>query len=461
MSKADATSWLQSIAVYKQPRVLGLLFLGFSAGLPYLLVFSTLSAWLTDYGVSRSTIGFFSWMGIVYSIKVIWAPVVDQLRLPWLHQWLGQRRSWMLVAQLGIVFGLLSMARLDVANELTTLAVMGVWVAFCAATQDISIDAYRIEIAGVEQQAAFAASYILGYRLALLVAGGGALYVADITSWTMAYTTMAMLAGLGVVTTLLVARPESDSHRSRLRNAQGDLAAKLGFKQTVLDAVVNPFVEFLRRCGKFVWPLFLVIGLYRVSDITMGVMANPFYLDMGFSKSEIAGVVKFFGFGMSILGSALGGIMVVRYGLMKIMLLGAILVASTNLVFAVMAGIPEPSVAFLAFTISVDNLSGGIANVVFIAYLSALTNLSYTATQYALFSSLMTLPGKFFGGYAGVWVDTFGYQEFFVLASAVGLPAIGLVVCLMIWPPGPKVMGGVSGGAKDSGEAELVPPKAT
>lgn len=426
--------------------MLGLLFLGFSAGLPYLLVFSTLSAWLTDYGVSRSTIGFFSWMGIVYSIKVIWAPVVDRVRLPMLTKWLGQRRSWMLIAQLGIVLGLLSMARLDVANELTALALIGVWIAFCSATQDITIDAYRIEIAGVEQQAAIAASYILGYRLALLVAGAGALYIADFASWPAAYTAMAVLAGLGVVTTLLVARPESDNHPRGLENANG-------FGQNLLDAVVNPFAEFLRRCGRFVWPLLLLISFYRVSDITMGVMANPFYLDLGFTKSEIASVVKFFGFGMTILGSVVAGVMVVRYGLMKILLLGAILVAATNLLFAVMAGISaEPSLTFLAFTISVDNFSGGLANVAFIAFLSSLTSSSYTATQYALFSSLMTLPGKFIGGYGGVWVDAFGYQDFFVIAAGLGIPAIGLVLCLMIWPPSPKVMNG----ALDRGADESI-----
>lgn len=457
MSNTALVSWRQSFAVYKQPRILGLLFLGFSAGLPYLLVFSTLSAWLTDYGVSRSTIGFFSWVGIVYSVKVIWAPVVDRVRLPWLTKWLGQRRSWMLIAQLGIVLGLLLMAGLDVANELTALALIGVWVAFCSATQDITIDAYRIEIAGVEQQAAFAASYILGYRLALLVAGAGAFYVAEFASWPAAYTTMAVLAGLGVITTLLVARPEPDNRSRGLHNANGIGGNKLGFWQNMSDAVVNPFGEFWRRTGHYVWPLLLLVSLYRVSDITMGVMANPFYLDLGFTKIEIANVVKFFGAGMSLVGAAMGGVMVVRYGLMKILLLGAILVAVTNLLFAVMAGTPEPSLSFLAFTISVDNFSGGVATVAFIAFLSSLTSSSYTATQYALFSSLMTLPGKFIGGYSGVWVDTFGYQDFFVLAAALGIPAIGLVLCLMIWPPSDKVMGASKGRGEGKPGSEQTP----
>lgn len=437
MSDAPQVSWRESFAVYKQPQVLGLLFLGFSAGLPYLLVFSTLSAWLTDYGVSRTTIGFFSWVGIVYSIKVIWAPVVDRLRLPILSKWLGQRRAWMLIAQIGIVVGLLLMSGLDVANELTALALVGVWVAFCSATQDISIDAYRIEIAESEQQAAVAAGYILGYRIALLVAGAGALYIAEFASWPTAYACMAMLAALGVITTLLVARPASDDR------PHASSSAELNFGQTMLDAVVNPFVEFVQRCGRYLWPLLLLISLYRVSDITMGVMANPFYLDLGFSKAEIASVVKFFGFGMTILGSIIAGVLVVRYGLVKILLAGAVLVASTNLLFAAMAGAGgEPSLTFLAFTISLDNFSGGVANVAFIAFLSSLTSSTYTATQYALFSSLMTLPGKFIGGYAGVWVDAYGYVDFFVIAAALGIPAILLALCLLRWPPSAEVMSG-------------------
>jgi len=432
-------AWLKSTRIYAHPRVLGIAFLGFSAGLPFLLVFSTLSAWLTDYGISRSTIGFFSWIGITYSIKVFWAPVVDRLRLPVLGRWLGQRRSWMLLAQIGIAAGLLGMAYTDPAADLTAVALFGLMVAFASATQDITIDAYRIEAVGDERQAAMAASYIFGYRVALLVAGAGALYIAEYASWQMAYICMALAVAVGVVTTLTIAEPEKNLTAATavleervlefsLRRAHWpDSLRRAG--EWFLRAVVCPFIDFFQRNGWFALLLLGVIGLYRISDITMGVMAIPFYLDLGFSKVEIANIVKVFGFAMTIVGSAVGGVVVVRFGLERILLVGAILVALTNLLFAVMASYPADEF-LLMLVISADNFSGGLANVVFIAFLSSLTNKAYTATQYALFSSLMTLPGKFIGGYAGVVVDAFGYTSFFTYAAALGIPAIALIMVL-------------------------------
>ena len=419
---------------------MGIAFLGFSAGLPFLLVFSTLSAWLTDYGVSRSTIGFFSWIGITYSIKVFWAPVVDRLRLPGLGRWLGQRRSWMLLGQIGIAAGLVGMAYTDPAANLTAVALFGLLVAFASATQDITIDAYRIEAVEEERQAAMAASYIFGYRLALLVAGAGALYIAEFASWRIAYICMALAVTVGVVTTLIIAEPTKSLTTATaaleqrvldfsLRRAHWpDSLRRAG--EWILRAVVCPFIDFFQRNGWFALLLLGVIGLYRISDITMGVMANPFYLDLGFSKSEIASIVKVFGFGMTLVGSAVGGVVVVRFGLERILLVGAVLVALTNLLFAVMASLPADEFLLMA-VISADNFSGGLANVVFIAFLSSLTNKAYTATQYALFSSLMTLPGKFIGGYAGVLVDAFGYSSFFMYAAALGIPAIVLIMVLL------------------------------
>ncbi len=432
-------SWLKSARIYAHPRVLGIAFLGFSAGLPFLLVFSTLSAWLTDYGISRSTIGFFSWIGITYSIKVFWAPVVDRLRLPVLGRWLGQRRSWMLLAQLGIAAGLLGMAYTDPAADLTAVALFGLLVAFASATQDITIDAYRIEAVEEERQAAMAASYIFGYRLALLVAGAGALYIAEFASWQIAYICMALAVIVGVVTTLAIAEPQKNLTIATVALEERVLAFSLSrahwpdslrrVGEWFLRGVVCPFIDFFERNGWFAFLLLGVIGLYRISDITMGVMANPFYLDLGFSKSEIASIVKVFGFGMTLVGSAVGGVVVVRFGLERILLVGAILVALTNLLFAVMASFPADEF-LLMLVISADNFSGGLANVVFIAFLSSLTNKAYTATQYALFSSLMTLPGKFIGGYAGVVVDAFGYSSFFTYAAALGVPAVVLIIVL-------------------------------
>ena len=431
-------SWREALLIYLRPRVMVMIFLGFSAGLPYLLVFSTLSAWLRDVGIARTTIGFFSWVGITYSIKVLWAPVVDRLPLFMLTRWLGKRRSWMLAAQVTIAIGLIGMALNDPHNNLNLIALFALLVAFGSATQDITIDAYRIEAVDKLLQGAMAANYVLGYRLALLVAGAGAFYLADADSWSFAYLIMAALMGIGVVTTLLISEPLHSTDRQTLK-LEETLEKSVGIqsgKNTLLrlfawfiDAVISPFVEFFQRNGWLAILILLLIGSYRISDITMGVMANPFYLDLGFSKIEIANITKIFGFFMTIAGAGLGGILVIRFGISRPLLLGAVMVALTNLLFAWLA-VTEPNLVSLALVISVDNLSGGLASAAFIAYLSSLTNTMYTATQYALFSSVMTLPGKMIGGFSGLIVDTAGYVSFFVYAAILGVPAICLVIYL-------------------------------
>ncbi len=432
--------WKSALLVYTRPRVFGMIFLGFAAGLPFLLVFSTLSAWLHDEGISRSVIGFFSWVGITYSIKVFWAPVIDRLPLPLLTPWLGKRRSWMLVAQFGIAAGLAAMAMTNPQTETTMIAILAVLVAFSSATQDIVIDAYRIEAMDEEYQGAMAATYVFGYRLALLAAGAGAFYIAEFSSWKMAYLGMAALMSVGVITTLVIREPDHTlTKATEALEKKIAQAASLGAQSGNLfsritswfaNALVTPFVEFFTRNGKLAVWILLLIAIYKISDITMGVMANPFYLDLGFSKKEIADVTKVFGFFMTIFGAALGGILVTRYGVMKPLLAGSILVAVTNCLFALLA-VNEPSLALLATVISADNLSGGLATSAFIAYLSGLTNKAYTATQYALFSSLMTLPAKLLGGFSGVIVDAQGYSFFFIYAATVGIPAILLVFFLL------------------------------
>ncbi|WP_374089556.1 MFS transporter [Methylomicrobium lacus] len=432
-------SWRTAFAIYLQPRVVSMIFLGFSAGLPFLLVFSTLSAWLRDEGVELTVIGFFSWVGVIYSIKVFWAPVIDRLPIPILTRLLGKRRSWMLLAQLGIALGLSAMAGLDSHSQLQLCAVLAVGVAFCSATQDVVIDAFRIETADARYQGAMAAAYVLGYRIALLVAGAGAFYIAEYSSWKTAYSVMAAAMSVGMLTTLCLREPEhrpAETARhveSRLQSALG-VSGRDSLWQRMLagftDAVLSPFVEFFSRNGRTGLIILLLIALYKMSDITMGVMANPFYLDLGFSKKDIAEISKIFGFFMTIAGAALGGALVVRYGLMRPLLLGSVMVVATNLLFAVLA-LSAPSKILLAGVISADNLSGGLATSVFIAYLSSLTSKAYTATQYALFSSLMTLPAQFLGGFAGLVVDHYGYYVFFIYASVVGLPAISLVLLLI------------------------------
>ncbi len=431
-------SWGEALAVYTRPKVATMFFLGFSAGLPFLLVFSTLNAWLAESGLSRTTIGFFSWIGITYSIKIFWAPVVDSIRLPYLYNRFGQRRSWMLVGQLGVAFGLIMMALTQPDLNPKMLAIFGLFVAFSSATQDISIDAYRIEAAQKEYQAAMTAGYVFGYRSALLMAGAGALYMAEYFSWPIAYFIMSSLMLIGVATTVFIKEPQVNvtvvKPEYLIETAQHNIT-QLYYGQKIMvwlaAAVVAPFRDFFMRNGWYAILMLLLIAMYRVSDIVMGVMAIPFYLDMGFTKTQIADVTKIFGFFMTIAGSAVGGILVVKYGIRPILLIGACMVAVTNLLFAWMAA-GAPNIWQLAFVVSADNLSGGLAVVAFIAYLSSLTSSAYTATQYALFSSLMTLPGKFFGGFSGVVVDAFGYPWFFMTAAGMGIPAI-VMVCMLLF----------------------------
>ena len=435
-------SWRESLLVYTKPRVIGMLFLGFSAGLPFLLVFSTLSAWLSDANVSKATIGFFSWIGITYSIKVFWAPVIDRLPLPFLTRRLGKRRSWMLVAQIGIACGLLGMASINPTEDLQTIALFGLLVAFSSATQDVALDAYRIEAMDKEYQGAMSAIYIFGYRLALLVAGAGSFYIAEYVDWPAAYIVMALLMAVGMITVLIIREPEhviSDVTREQEAQTAAVFDGSPSrptwhrIKEWFSSAVVSPFVDFIKRYGKFAILILIFVGIYRISDITMGVMANPFYLDMGYSKVEIANIGKIFGFFMSMFGALVGGVLVVRYGIHRPLVLGAILVAVTNLLFAYLATL-GPDLVWLSIVISADNFSGGLAGSAFIAFLSSLTNSAYTATQYALFSSIMTLPAKILGGFSGVIVEGYGYEWFFSYAAVLGIPAIIVALYLTLSP---------------------------
>ncbi len=423
MSSQGVNSWREAIMVYKHPRVIAIFFLGFAAGLPLLLVFSTLSAWLRDMEIARSTIGFFGWVGITYSVKVFWAPIVDRISLPLLTKNLGQRRSWMLLAQLMIALGLFIMSLINPSEQLVLLALVAVGVAFFSATQDIALDAYRIEAAVPEYQGAMSASYIFGYRVALLVAGAGAFFIAEDWSWSLAYLCMSLCMIVGVVTVLMIDEPQQISRDIYYSSGSYWQRSMQWFKQ----AVIAPFVDFFQRNGRFAITVLCLIAIYRLSDITMGIMANPFYLDLGFSKGDIATIGKVYGFVMTLVGAFIGGLMVVRYGLFRPLIAGAVLVAFTNILFAKLALIGA-DISWLTIVISADNVSGGFANSAFIAYLSSLTNRAYTATQYALFSSLMTLPGKFISGFSGIIVDASSYFHFFIYAALLGIPAVILAV---------------------------------
>ena len=390
-----------------------------------------------------------SWIGITYSFKFVWSPVVDRVPLPLLTRWLGRRRAWMLLAQAGIAGGLLAMAFCDPRIDLWWMVAFALLVAFSSATQDIALDAFRIEATDASLQGATAATYQLGYRIAVLAAGAGALYVAEFVSWLAAYQTMAALGLVGILTTLVISEPERRiaAGAAELEGKIAVFAERLGHlpdwvRQAmvfVYGAIVCPFVDFFARYGWTAVVLLLFIGLFRLSDIAMGVMANPFYIDLGFTKDQIANVSKIYGFVMSILGALLGGALVFRTGAARLLMPAVFLIAASNLTFAWLAWVGQPDTLILTIAISIDNLVSGMAGSIFIAFLSGLTNTAYTATQYALFTSIMTLPGKLLGGSSGWVVDRLqdefsathkfgGYAIFFVYTALLGIPAFVLAL---------------------------------
>lgn len=438
-------SWLAAFRVYRDPRVIGMLFLGFSAGLPLLLVLGTLSFWLREAGVARATIGHMSWIGLAYGVKWLWAPLVDRLPLPLLTRFLGRRRAWLLFAQIAIIVALIGMANTDPAADFRSMIVFALTLAFASATQDTALDAYRIEAIEQDKQGAMAATYQAGYRFAMIAAGAGVLWIAssvdnaphsyDFRSWHIAYLAMAGCMLVGIATTLLIREPALSPNPIAAQEASevhAWLATKglrgrfLAAAAWLYTAVLSPFMDFVRRFG---WQAALILALiatYRISDIVMGVMSNSFYVDMGYTKVEVATVSKIYGVAMTIAGAALGGLLTARMGVMRILMLGAVLSAGTNLLFVRLAGLGH-DLSALVGTVSADNLASGLASSAFVAYLSGLTNSAYSATQYALFSSVMLLLPKFIAGFSGDFVDAYGYADFFTATALLGVPVIGLV----------------------------------
>ncbi|MDB2316915.1 MFS transporter [Luminiphilus sp.] len=489
-----------SISAYKSPRVFAMLFLGFSAGMPLLLIFSTLSIWLSEAGVQRSAVTYFSWAALGYSFKFVWAPLVDKLPLPLLEHWLGKRRSWLLLSQLMVISAILWMAMSDPASTegLRYMAFAAVLLGFSSATQDIVIDAYRIEAVEEKLQALMSASYVAGYRIGMIVAGAGALYLAAglgttkeayvYSSWQLTYVAMAGTMLIGVVTTLMIEEPYSHRESSFLSSTSDYLRFLLLFacfvcalvfayvwladsiaglrigleglglgtslaeairlfaavvlagasswvlvtlniadQRALQETYIDPIAEFFGRYGRMAILVLLLIGFYRVSDIVLGVISNVFYVDMGFSKNQIATVTKVFGLSMTILGGFVGGFLTIRYGVLKVLMLGAVMTVITNLLFIPLANNPG-NLSLLYVVIGADNLTAGLAVAAFIAYLSSLVNISFTAMQYAMFSSMMTLFPKLLGGYSGSIVDSLGYEGFFFISSMMGLP-----VLILIW----------------------------
>ncbi|MFI3247068.1 MAG: AmpG family muropeptide MFS transporter [Ferrimonas sp.] len=432
-------SKFNALSVYANSRVLSLFALGFSSGLPLVLVFGTLSFWLREAGIERATIGFLSWVALTYSLKFLWAPLVARLQIPILGGLLGRRRGWLLATQLVLMAGLTAMAYTDPQTHLMQLVLLALLVSFASATQDIVVDAFRIEAAPESMQAALAAAYQTGYRLAMIVSGAGALAIAawadpdpnqyHASAWQAAYFAMAAAMLVGIIATLLSAEPQAPEQPLTATVLPPHLANKPAWIGWLYQVFWLPFADFFQRYGRQAFLILALIACYRISDIVMGVMANVFYVDMGFSKAEIASIAKVFGVIMTLIGAAIGGMLVYRFGTMNVLFLGGVLVASTNLLFALQAMVGY-HLTLLTVAISLDNLSAGIATSAFIAYLSSLTNKAYSATQYALLSSMMLLFPKFIAGYSGWMVDSWGYIHFFVVVALMGIPALILIALL-------------------------------
>ncbi len=431
-------TWAEAAGVYLERRVAVILVLGFSSGLPLLLVYSTLSAWLQEAGVSKTMIGLFSWASIAYALKFLWSPVVDRAPVPVLTRAFGQRRGWLLLSQACVIAAILGLGSSDPGADLSGVAVWALVLAFASATQDIVIDAYRVESLDEDQLGAGAGNYVLGYRIAMLAAGGGALIVADAAGWAAAYGLMAVLMGVGVAAVLAAPEPErrrtpeSIEQDRRVvafveRNPRLPEFLKVAGARLV-EAVVCPFSDFMRRPHWLVVLAF--IAFYKYGDALLGVMANPFYLEIGFSKTEIGVISKGYGVAMTVAGGLLGGVAVARYGILPALLWCGVGQALSNLVFAAQAAVGD-SVPMLAVTISVENLTGGMATAAFVAYLSSLCNVAYTATQYALLSSLMAFARTFFASGGGWLADNVDWVSYFVVTTFAAVPGLLILLWLM------------------------------
>ena len=392
---------------------------GFASGLPYVLIFITLTAWLRDVGISLTLIGFISWIMLTYSFKFIWAPLVDRFSIPFLNKF-GSRRSWVILMQIIIIFGLIVLSRINPSLNFNIFALVAFVIAFAGSVQDIAIDALRIESAKLEDQGNLAAGYQLGYRVAILVGSSFALILAENTSWSYVYQSMSIFMVVNIVLCILTSYENKNT-----------ILKKLSLEETVSA----PLEDFFGRFGtQMACILLLIVATYRLTDIVMGPMANPFYLDMGYSLSEIGAVIKLVGLIFAMIGVFVGGIFIKKIGLYKSLLIGALLVMCTNLCFSY-ASITDKSTFLLASIVGADSLAAGIVGTVNIAFLTSLVSKKYTGFQYALLTSLMAILGKFFGGFSGVLVENlqnlygfnYGWMSFYIFTSLLAIPAILMI----------------------------------
>ena len=485
----ETLGWKKSLLIYKDIRVIRILFFGFSSGLPILLIFSTLSLWLKSAGIDRSTITLFSWAGLAYSFKFLWAPLIDKIPISYLTTKFGHRRSWLILSQLTLMILFISIGFVDPQNNLFIMALLIVCIGFSSATQDAMIDTFRIESAPQNLQSAMSGTYIIGYRLGMISAGAGSLMLAswfggdnqiyNVYAWQKTYMLMAILQSVGLLCCFMSPEPISPrklitDNRDRLRLINVFFISLLGFilvynffpewkgndpvikgffiflqftfafltiifsffisvrfnfiqKSILTSTFWHPLNDFIKKYGSTAIIILIIIGFYRVADVVMGVVANIFYSDKGYTLNQIATFSKFWGLIATIFGGLIGGVLSSKYNNYLILLLGAILAASTNLLFALLA-ILEPKSIYLMIVIIADNISAGIASVAFVAFLSSLTNRDFTTTQYALFTSFMLFFPKIIGGYSGTIVDNFGYVSFFIATALIGLPVIILII---------------------------------
>jgi PAT family beta-lactamase induction signal transducer AmpG len=400
-----------------------MLALGFSSGLPLLLVLGTFSARLAFSDVDVKTIGLFSYLALPYSLKFLWAPVVDKLDPPVLTPWLGRRRAWMVLSQLCVAAALMLMAFADPGQHLAFVGLGAFLVAFSAATQDVVIDGWRIDAAGTEMQGVMAATSNLGYRLALITAGAGALVLAHWAGWTAAYLGMAALMSIGILAALAAPVIERKAEAAPPESS----AAPHPTVWSIQRALIEPVAELHGRLGPRLWAILLMVALYRMPDFVSGVMANPLYKTVGYSLPEIAAVTKLYGVWVGIFASFVAGWAIARLGLYPTFVVGGVLAAASNLSFSWLS-FGSPEVWRLTIAISVDNFAGGFAGTALIAYMSGLTGTGFAASQYALLSSLYALPGKLVAGSAGFVVAAFGFPVFFALTAAIGIPVVLLCI---------------------------------
>ena len=392
--------------------------LGFSSGLPYILIFSTLGVWLADIGIDLSLIGFFAWIVLTYSLKFLWAPLVDNFSVPFLNR-LGYRKSWILLSQISIATCLLLLSIVNPLDSLQVFALIAFLVAFSGSIQDIAIDAFRIELADLNQQGNLAASYQFGYRMAILISSSFALIFASDYGWTLTYQVMSLLMLIGIIG-VLICPEEVNVNLKRV---------------TLQNSIVEPLKDFITRFGLyFASFLLMIVATYRLTDIVMGPMASPFYLEKGYSLKEIGYIVKVVAVIASIVGFFLGGLLVQRLGVKVTLIIGAFLVLITNLSFSSVA-VLEKDLYLLGWVVGADSLAAEVVGTANITFLTSLVSKKYTAVQYALLTSFMMLPGKLFSGFSGMLANFFkyefgeenGWMAFFIFTSFLTLPSLLLL----------------------------------